>query len=341
MSVAEDTLTKAKLPGVPDRWPLVADDGTEWREFRKTLTPRYAIVWRDIGMIHAAIWAGLAGVVVADRNLPVVQAAWIVPVAAAWIGFWLHALLNFGHESAHDNLASNRRWSDRLANCFIWPLFGQSAAQYRRVHWQHHLHLGDPQDTEVSYHHCLSPWFLLKTLTGLLLVSAFWRHLGAMGRSAAHTDHATTAHQRSLSDFWPIARSAAIHASLVGGAAWTGCWLTALTWCVAVVIVFPFLTAIRQTVEHRRIDADCNHDFTHEPHGPVNRLLGTGIFARYFGAAGFNRHLLHHWDPRISYTRFDEMEAFLLRTPMRQELDAQRTTYWTVIRELLRSARHG
>ena len=33
-------------------------------------------------------------------------------------------------------------------------------------------------------------------------------------------------------------------------------------------------------------------------------------FSRYFGGAGFNRHLLHHLDPSISYTRFDEFERF-------------------------------
>lgn len=341
MSVAEETTIKAKLPGVPEQLSLVADDGTAWREFRKTLAPRYGMVWREIGMIHAAIWSGLAAVCVADVKLPIVQSALVVPLAAAWIGFWLHALLNFGHESAHDNLASNRIWSDRLANWFIWPLYGQSAAQYRRVHWQHHLHLGDPHDTEVSYHHCLSPSFLLKTLTGLHLVAAFARHLGAMGRASANSDNDVTHPKRSVSELWPIGRSAGIHASLVVGATWAGCWMTALTWCVAVVIVFPFLTAIRQIVEHRRIDADCDRDFTAETHGPVNRLFGTGFISRSFGAAGFNRHLLHHWDPRISYTRFDEMESFLLRTAMRPELDSRRTTYWTVIRELLRSARHG
>jgi fatty acid desaturase len=341
MSIAEPRTDKATLPGVHDDLFEVSVDGTTWREFRKSLAPNYFLVWRDITLIHAAIWLGLAGAFLTDAMLPIVWAAVCVPCWAMWIGFWLLALLSFGHESAHDNLASNRHKSDRLANWFIWPLFGQSAAQYRRVHWQHHLHLGDPQDTEVSYHHCLSPWFLLKTLTGLHLIAAFARHLGAIRRSPTDAEQAAVPLQRSLSDRWPIVRSMFIHASLAGGAVWFGYWWTALTWWAAVVIVLPFLATIRQAIEHRRLDADCRHDFTREVHGPVNHLLGTGVFARLFGAAGFNRHLLHHWDPRISYTRFDEMEAFLLRTSVRQELDSCRTTYWAVFRELLRSARHG
>lgn len=342
-----------------------------WREFRKTLVPKYFVVWRDIVLIHAAVWSGYTGALLTDFLLAVGWAMALLPVWAAWIGFWLLALLSFGHESAHDNLASNRVWSDRLANWFVWPLYGQSAAQYRRTHWQHHLNLGNPHDTEVSYHHCLSPWFVIQTLTGLHLVAAFVRHLRNMRRTSARsTDRVESLFQvspksdglhhseegqpendshllhvrdasRSLSELWPVARSAIIHLSLVGAAMWAGLWIGALTWCVAVGMVFPFLATIRQLVEHRRIDAGCDRDFAHETHGPVNRLFGTGLFSRCFGAAGFNRHLLHHWDPRISYTRFDDMESFLQRTPVESELDAQRTTYWQAIRDLLRSARRG
>lgn len=338
MLIADETNQKPKMPGVPEGLSLATDHETAWREFRKSLTPRFAIVWRDIALIHAAIWMAFVGIGVLERTRPILQVLWAVPFVASWIGFWLHSLLNFGHESAHDNLASNRLWSDRLANSLIWPLYGQSAAQYRRVHWQHHLNLGNPDDTEVSYHHCLSPWFLVKTLTGLHLVAAFARHLGVGGKTLAKSD---TTSKRSVSESWPVLLSAVLHGSLVAGAMWGECWLAATTWCIAVVIVFPCMTTLRQIAEHRRTDADCTHDFRHEQHGSVNRLFGKGLFARNFGSAGFNQHLLHHWDPRISYTRFDEMEAFLLRTELRPELDAHRTTYGAVVRDLLRSARSG
>ena len=36
---------------------------------------------------------------------------------------------------------------------------------------------------------------------------------------------------------------------------------------------------------------------------------GDGPLASTLGGAGFNRHLLHHWEPKISYTRFRELEG--------------------------------
>jgi len=33
-----------------------------------------------------------------------------------------------------------------------------------------------------------------------------------------------------------------------------------------------------------------------------DRLFGDDFFSCTFGGAGFNRHLLHHWEPQISYT---------------------------------------
>jgi hypothetical protein len=54
------------------------------------------------------------------------------------------------------------------------------------------------------------------------------------------------------------------------------------------------------------------------------------------GAAGFNRHLLHHWDPAVSYTQFDAMEKFMMQTQYRAMIEARRTTYWKALRDFLK-----
>ena len=51
------------------------------------------------------------------------------------------------------------------------------------------------------------------------------------------------------------------------------------------------------------------------------------FLSRFFGAAGFNRHLIHHYDPSISYTRFDDFEKFLLSSPAKSEIDKSKTSY--------------
>ena len=56
--------------------------------------------------------------------------------------------------------------------------------------------------------------------------------------------------------------------------------------------------------------------------------------ARAFGSAGFWRHLLHHWDPTVSYTRYDDLENFLMDTRLAGEIDKSRTSYLAVWRGL-------
>jgi hypothetical protein len=51
--------------------------------------------------------------------------------------------------------------------------------------------------------------------------------------------------------------------------------------------------------------------------------------------------LLHHWDPAISYTRFDEMERFFSTTQLAAEMDASRTSYGAAVRTLMAEARRG
>jgi hypothetical protein len=74
------------------------------------------------------------------------------------------------------------------------------------------------------------------------------------------------------------------------------------------------------------------------PHGPVNRLFGNGALSRTFGNAGYNRHLLHHWDPAVSYTRFDEMESFLMSTELAKVINGARATYVGTLLTLMRRA---
>lgn len=68
-------------------------------------------------------------------------------------------------------------------------------------------------------------------------------------------------------------------------------------------------------------------DYSTQPHGAVNRLFGDGPLASTLGGAGFNRHLLHHWEPQISYTRLRELEVYLLRTDAAEGVRMRQSTY--------------
>jgi hypothetical protein len=64
-------------------------------------------------------------------------------------------------------------------------------------------------------------------------------------------------------------------------------------------------------------------------------LRGTDWLSVVIGSAGFNRHLLHHWDPSVSYTRFDEMEAFLAETSVAPLMQSRQVTYFSALRSFL------
>ena len=66
----------------------------------------------------------------------------------------------------------------------------------------------------------------------------------------------------------------------------------------------------------------------------MNRIFGNDFFSRYFGAAGFNKHFLHHIDPSISYTAFKEMESFLNNSNMSDVLKSNKLSYFQTFKSL-------
>src|SRR5690606_12945800 len=56
-------------PGSPDLSVLVAPDGTSWAEFRRTLRPNYAQVWRHIAGCYVLLFGGYVASIVAERSI--------------------------------------------------------------------------------------------------------------------------------------------------------------------------------------------------------------------------------------------------------------------------------
>jgi fatty acid desaturase len=323
-------------PGSPHLPSIVNADGVRWIEFRRTLQPNYSMVWRDIAMCYVALALGAVGVALLAPDVHGWLLGVIVVVAGVWIGYWLHSLFLFGHEAAHANLAPRRAVNDRLGDAFVWVFFGSTTVNYRFTHMTHHSHLGDHQDTEVSYHLCLSVLNMLKAVTGLRVFEVLIFKVRNRGtkRSARKSSRTSGGVLASL-------RSVILHGLVLAALYVTGGPFAAMTWVVGVGAVFPLCATMRTIVEHRKLDAACSVDFTVEVHGAYNRLFGTGFISRTFGSAGFNRHLLHHWDPAISYTRFEEMEQYFLNTQLARVMEANRTTYVTALTTLMKEARHG
>jgi fatty acid desaturase len=291
-----------------------AETGGAYATFRSSLRPSYGSVWRDIAGGYAAL-AAIAALV------GVCGLAAVVP-GAALIGFTIAYLQLFIHEAAHFGLAADRDTNDRLADRLICWQVGTDIASYRATHWEHHRSLGGPDDTEVSYRNRLSGGFVAAMLTGIHALRVFTARKQAPAKE-----------KESGRSIRPLAVGASAHLLILISLVAVGWWPAALAWIGGMAIFFPFFATMRQLLEHRPAIGESGN-------AAVTRLFGDGSFARIFGAAGFNRHMLHHLEPQVSCTRLSDLETFLMTTSASAELDARRTTYWGAFTALVRSDRH-
>ena len=325
---------KESLNGVPDLMVLKNPDGLAWKDFRRQLKPDFGVVIANIFFSWSMIALGVLGF--AALNL--LRVNWLpyafIPFGGLWFAFWMQSYSSHFHESAHFNFAP-RHLNDSLSRIFLTPFIGLDVKSYRISHWQHHRFLGDPRDTEISYHEPLTLQRILEGFSGLYLLRSLARYL----RNYRRTGQMPAAPGRETSKaffFLPIAYAFCVQSVILFLLYRFISLPAALAWGSGLLLFGSFLSILRQTLEHRSLDAPEGIDFKKVPHGAVNRLFGCDLFSRNFGGAGFNRHLLHHWDPNISYTCFDELETFLLETAAHDEMERQRTTYWKAFREMFR-----
>ncbi|MDX2169840.1 MAG: fatty acid desaturase [Deltaproteobacteria bacterium] len=306
-----------RLPGTPDLRSVRDQRGESCAELVARMRPDYRRAWLAIGGAYLWMASGVLAVALLAAWGGGGRALLLAPLAAVWVGLGLQALICFMHEAAHFNLHADKRANDWLADWLICPWVGEAIRHYRTLHWQHHLHLGGAGDTEVSYRQRLGWRFVLESLTGVQMVRVLLHRQSASERGAGGPAAGAATRLRGV----------ALHLLVLAVLGWSGGAAVALTWGLAAGSVYPFCNALRQLLEHRP-SADG------APLDAVNRLFGTDPLSRGFGAAGFNRHLLHHWCPSVSYTRFDDLEAYFSDTALAPELQAARTTYRAAARRL-------
>ncbi|MBI3260302.1 MAG: fatty acid desaturase [Ignavibacteriae bacterium] len=302
--------------------------GVPYLEFRKSLTPNYPVVWRDILSGHLALVLTAVGAILIDTYYP----SWrpLTIIICAFLFGYIHQYIQlFFHEAAHFNLAKDRKKNDRLANLFIGSLVGQDIKLYRPIHLMHHRHLGTPEDTEHSYFDALTFRFILESLTGIRVIKVLAnREKVLQSRPSPETE-------KKKSTFGTqVVIGGLLNGGIVVISALLGYWSLAIGWTIGFLIIFPFFGSVRQLLEHRSEYAVSTNDYSKISHGQTNRMFGSGIIASTLGAAGFNRHLLHHWEMQISYTRLRDLEKFLLATQAAEILKRHKTGYFRTFKRL-------
>ena len=304
--------------------------GISYIDFKKTLKPNYAKVWFDI----ISGWVGLLVVMITALMLlqqgGILIKIIITLIAAKLAGYIIAYLVNFFHEAAHYNITANKETNDRLANLFIGILIGQGIKNYRIVHWQHHAALGTVDDTERSYFESLDLRFFISSLTGISALQFFFQRNKFVTTNKKVPEGVLIREKFSWFFFSLIFHIGLLTAMFL----FKQYWLMA-TWIMAVGCFYPFFNRLRQLIEHRSDNADKKINYAKTAHGKLTRIFGNSILDKTFGSAGFNKHMLHHLEPSISYTRLDELEAFLKETSLGESIKKQRSSYFSIFKKLL------
>lgn len=302
---------------------LVNSGGQAYHDFKKTLHPKYNKIAFDITLG----WLALLGCIVAGVFINQIENTWIKILTAladaVLLGFIVNYLSNFFHEAAHYNIAPGKNKNDLLANCFLGILQAQHIRHYRLVHWQHHVHLGTPEDTEHSYFDALTFRFFIESLTGIRAMRIFFSRSSNTSPVLDKKEIESVKQQKLFMLFAGVLfHFIALTLFLITKQYWM-----AGIWIVGFGTFFPFFGSLRQLLEHRSEWASKKTDYSKVPHGRTNRIFSGDSFASAFGSAGFDRHLLHHLEPQISYTNLKELEDYLSNTDLAQQLKKQKTSY--------------
>lgn len=306
---------------------LVDHHGRLFKDFRLTLKPRWIKLWSEIVIGYIILILSSFILIKFDQFSSYVPA--LVITGTLLMGY-THAYIQlFFHEAVHSNIAPNRKLNDFLANLIIGIIVGQDIKTYRPHHLQHHQKHGTTEDTERTYFDPLNIRFIIESLFGIKIIKVILKRKQNTVKTLHHKQHKINKQ---------ILLGILLHSCILITAVTYHHWAFTMAWVLSIVVVLPFFGAIRQVLEHRALDAKSDIDYSKIPHGETNRLFGDSFFARTFGGAGFNRHLLHHWQPQISCTQLKSTEIFLLNSSASEWIMKNKTTYTTTFLKLLRNS---
>lgn len=327
--MAEHLLFRTNLSGNPKILDVPNLDGLRYLEFRKTLNISYCVLLFNM----ALPWAMIITLFYVFHRLG--NSYWsyaLILPGAIWSGFWLQSYNLHFHEAAHFNLHKDRRLNDAIANFLFTPFVGLFIEPYRISHWQHHRFLGQSGDTEITYRSQLGYRELLDGLSGLYLIKMLCIYFVNMqNRNSSHKTKLKLPYDLFLSLIVFMAVNCLITIVLFKLISISA----SISWVISLFVIGPFINQIRQTLEHRPYIQAIDLGSDPEKCNAANRIFGRDLFSKYFGAAGFNSHLLHHLDPSISYTRFYSIEKFLLNSEAKEYIEANRTSYLECFKSII------
>jgi len=318
--------------GTVDKTTIVNSHGVKYIDFRNRLIPKYGRAWFEIFLGYFGL-AVVLFITAYAQKVNILLGLLTIPLGGLLVGYIVASLHLFIHEASHYHLNVDKKRNDLLSNIFLGLLVGMDVDFYRTVHFAHHRLIGTVKDTEKSYFDAISLCFVIESLIGIRVLKVSAHRYENIKVNERHGIGSEIIRKNNLIFFV----AAVLNLLLVVALILTGYWQAAVGWMFGMGSAFPFFASFRQILEHRRVDAVATTNYHEVDHGAAHRMFGDGLIGSTLGSAGFNRHLIHHWDPQVSYTRLKDVEEFLYDTPLAEELKAAQTTYFKTFVSLLNS----
>lgn len=290
-----------------------------YTDFRKLLVTPYKKVQLSL-LIN---WISMIALVVATRFFNNFLFYFLVILLLSLL---MHRVLLIIHEGAHYHLSPSKRMNDLLSNLFAgWFVF-TDIQNYRIKHIQHHRNLGSSSDPENSHMDKLDLSWILSAITGTKTALAFFKTISS-GRKASEVSE-PTAHTPVFGAVIHVTIFLVIYFGL--GLAPVVVYLSCL------LVIAPLLGMLRNLLEHRYVEAVdpilwemfLNSSSKRvEINQVTTRTFTQSIFSKLYGSMGFTHHLVHHWDPSISYKNLEKVHDFLLSSECGELLAKTDTTY--------------
>ena len=303
---------------------VISSEGLSYTKFRQTLKPDYSKTWLHIISGLLSLSALLYIFIIVEDKIP----NWYIltiPVFSILAGFIIAFINLFVHEAGHYYLHRDKKTNDLMANIFLCSWTGLHIKVYRRIHWLHHQHLATDSDPEHSYFHALSGKFILETISGIHVLRILLNK---------NNTHVIEKESRKRS-FIMLLIGLILNSTFLFAAIWFNHYQLAIVWILAMLVFFPFFATVRQLIEHRDELAASDNAFYNSPKRKTSRLFTNSIFSILLGSAGFNKHMIHHWDPVLPFTALEKVEVFLADCDKTKEIIKEsKTTYFAAIKKL-------
>jgi len=319
-------------PVLPGLGKLSNRDGIPYMEFRKSLSTNYKRVQTSIYLTWILI---------------LLLVAWASTAPSVFLAFLLlpplsllqHRILTTLHEGAHFHLAKNRKTNDFFTNLLAGWFTLNSVQVYRKIHLEHHRFLGEEEDPESSYMEKLDLTWLLTAIIGAKTLKAFFTGKYFIPRKVSSS---------SVSVKQNMFFVGLISHGMLLILLFSFDSIAALVWSISTFFVLPFLSLLRNLLEHKYVEsvepellvylASQNLGIeSRPPSNPVTtRIFTLSRLSQLYGSMGFSRHLVHHWDPSISFQNLGKVHEFLLETPIGIHISNVDTTSSKVFTRLWR-----